>query len=531
MRALAWLALAGCPPPEPPSSTDPAWPTHPADVPRADQPEVRLFAAPPTLRPPDDPAVHLVQLLQVQTTAPTTLSVVIDDGQRARRIEPAGQATEHTLPLLQLLAETPHEVQVTATDALGRSEVAQLQLTPPPLAPALPQLQLLERVEGAFEPGVTLAALRTPDGSAYTLVGLDDLARPIWAFESPDELWDVALRPDGTLTAILDNQMAELTVLGGLSVISETKVHHDAQWLDDGTYLALVKQNRQVADYPIDLSDLSARQAVTIRDDAVVHLDSDGTLLRGWPASELLDPTRVGLQSLDQHPDGTYDWGHANAVLDSPADNSIVVSLRHQDCVFKFDRDTLQIRWILGNHDGWPPELQPHLLQPVGPISWPFRQHAPMPVGSGSWVLFDNGNVPRGTPYSDTPDPLGRVSRAVVYTIDEDAMTIRQTSQLVGDGRGDPLFANALGDADALPITGNVLASFAYLKAESGVDNLAAGRGLNSVRLIEFDPETQQVVWDLSLHSRLEDTPEGWLLDRVERVPSLYAGIATVTEL
>ena len=153
-----------------------------------------------------------------------------------------------------------------------------------------------------------------------------------------------------------------------------------------------------------------------------------------------------------------------------------------------------------------------------------------MPSGPGRWLLFDNGNAPRGTPYSDEADPLGRVSRVVEYAIDEDAMTIRQTLEVVGDGQGDRLYSNALGDADLMPITGNVLANFAYLKTEQGIDNVDRGWGLNSVRLIEIT-RSGQIVWDLSLHGALEDTPEGWLLDRVERVPSLYADTAVFTEL
>ena len=62
---------------------------------------------------------------------------------------------------------------------------------------------------------------------------------------------------------------------------------------------------------------------------------------------DILDPRRLGFLSLRQIR-GSYDWAHANAVAYNDADDSISVSLRHQDAVVNFDRTTGDLNWIFG---------------------------------------------------------------------------------------------------------------------------------------------------------------------------------------
>jgi arylsulfate sulfotransferase len=82
-----------------------------------------------------------------------------------------------------------------------------------------------------------------------------------------------------------------------------------------------------------------------------------------------------------------------------PSDDSIIVSVRHQDAIVKFSRSTGQLKWILATHENWPVELQPFLLTPVGaPFEWHYHPHAPMVTRSGTVLLFDNRNN-RASPF------------------------------------------------------------------------------------------------------------------------------------
>ena len=83
--------------------------------------------------------------------------------------------------------------------------------------------------------------------------------------------------------------------------------------------------------------------------------------------------------------------------------------------------------WILGNHSNWAAEFQPYLLTPVGPLEWPYHQHAPTITAEGTILLFDNGND-RASPFDGVPrmELSESYSRAVEYAIDEDSMEVTQ---------------------------------------------------------------------------------------------------------
>ena len=93
-----------------------------------------------------------------------------------------------------------------------------------------------------------------------------------------------------------------------------------------------------------------------------------------------------------------YDNEHANAILEDPRDNSIVVSIRHQDAVIKFTRNG-QLKWILGPHANWGAQWQKYLLTPVGtPFEWQYAQHAPELTPQGTLLVYDDGNY-RASPF------------------------------------------------------------------------------------------------------------------------------------
>ena len=104
--------------------------------------------------------------------------------------------------------------------------------------------------------------------------------------------------------------------------------------------------------------------------------------------------------------DNVFDVVHMNAaVVDG---DSIVISLRHTDGIYKIDRDTGEMVWKLG---GTPtPESltvlnDPHAANPLG------GQHDAMIRGDGTLTAHDNGQYQGGPP------------RTVHYEIDEDAGT------------------------------------------------------------------------------------------------------------
>jgi len=197
------------------------------------------------------------------------------------------------------------------------------------------------------------------------------------------------------------------------------------------------------------------------------------------------------------------------------------VSVRHQDAVIKFSRETGNLQWILGPHDNWPPEYQPFLLHPTGtPFRWQFHQHAPMWTATGALVLFDNGNF-RASPFdgtTPTPDDQS-FSRGVEFEIDEDNMLVQQVWEY-GENIAEPIYSHFISDADWLPTTGNVLMTFGGTSYVDGVSGVDLGFGTLHTRIVEATRDVVPVrVFELAAYD-----PSGGRITayRSERIPDLY---------
>ncbi len=215
---------------------------------------------------------------------------------------------------------------------------------------------------------------------------------------------------------------------------------------------------------------LASENGASTIEDHVLELDADtGEVLHDWRLAEVFDPTRTTFIDPEEWAPGAGDWLHDNGLAYSRTDESIIVSGRHQG-VAKIRRDGTVV-WILAPHEGWnEPQLQKLLTavdasgapyseevqrgnQAEGDDSapefdWPFGQHSPALLPNGDLLLFDNGCSRHwGSPYSS-------YSRAVVYRIDEAAMTIRQIAQFVLDRSESSFFVS---NTHQLQLTGNIL--------------------------------------------------------------------------
>ncbi len=220
-------------------------------------------------------------------------------------------------------------------------------------------------------------------------------------------------------------------------------------------------------------------------------------------------------------------------MITDPADDSIIVSIRHQDAVVKYSRTTGELIWILGPHANWKKEFQPFLFTPVGaPFEWSYHQHAPLITPDGTILLFDNGNF-RASPFDgqepfESIAPLDNYSRAVEYAIDETTMEIRQVWEY-GSAVDEPLYAFAVGDVDWLPTTGNVLVHFGGTRVMGGVSVADLGLGIIVARVQEVTHETPaRKVFDLLVYDPEEVLA---LVYRSQRIPSLYESSVMVSSL
>ena len=229
----------------------------------------------------------------------------------------------------------------------------------------------------------------------------------------------------------------------------------------------------------------------TVRD-VIVELDENGGVVDDFRLYDILDPYRDNIvKAMDQgavclnidtsqsgktlsaeqlakleaqHAFGDIagtgagrNWAHVNSVDHDPVDDSIILSSRHQSAVVKIGRDK-QVKWILAAPNGWRDGLKDKVLTPVGkdgrPLScrigkceggfdWTWTQHTAWKIdelSKGDIVyvsVFDNGD---GRAFVQPEDQNEKYSRAVVYKIDQKAMTVEQVWEY-GKERGHELYS------------------------------------------------------------------------------------------
>lgn len=549
-RVVLWVgALCACkapiePPPVPAIDTDTPSDTqvdtdttHDTDS----TPAPLALVSGPELVGPADPAVLLTKVLLVEVSAPCLAILHIDGPDGGRDIALDGASTHHEIPVLGLHESTTYSVSVTLRDAADptRSLTTEpLELTTGTLAALrLPELTVRTHDTARAEPGMTVLAVQERLTDSAALLAVDMEGRPVWIKTITGQPAGVSVTDTGRIVLLLERKLTHSDFLGADPVsyaaqrfagegdipVDADRFHHDALLASDGAMYTFTSVAREVSDYPLSYDDPTLRGTVTIQDDVLLEIQPDGTVSRRWSPADLLDPTRIGYDSLKVNYRGRYDWGHANAVVRDVERDRFVMSLRNQDTVVSFDGDTGAVRWILANPDGWTAPLDALRLQPTGPLSWTYHQHAPKPSGDGLLSVFDNGSHNRTTPQSQLPHPGKPWTRVVVFELDEEAGTVSESWSFAGPSDG-PLFSEVLGNTQFLPQTGNVLATFPHLLEEGGVSNIDAGFGLVSVRIIEIDAETHTEVWDLSVRGPPDVAARGWRVDRAVRVPSLYIG-------
>ncbi len=97
---------------------------------------------------------------------------------------------------------------------------------------------------------------------------------------------------------------------------------------------------------------LASKNGASTVQDHVLELDTEtGAVRKDWDLAEVFDRTRTTFIDPEQWAPGAGDWLHTNGLAYSVADESIIVSGRHQG-VAKIRRDGT-LAWLLAPHKGW----------------------------------------------------------------------------------------------------------------------------------------------------------------------------------
>lgn len=402
-----------------------------------------------------------------------------------------------------------------------------------------PKFDVMVSNPDKMQPGYMLFDLNTLREDQAYMVIVDQKGDVVWYYEGNGA--EIKLLPNGNLLFLTrkdrgEQQIVEMTLQGeevrryyaalyedldleftaGGTPVETIRMHHEVFPTVHGTYLTLGLEAKDYPDYWTTFLDpADPLEDRTLGGDVVVEFDENGTILRQYSLLDMLDPYRISYGSLNSGffgPD-VLDWSHGNAVFHHPEDDSILVSLRHQDAVVKFDRQTGDLIWILGNHENWEPEFHPYLLTPVGDVQWQYHQHAPEVTSRGTIMLYDNGNYRASPPDAGVNTPEN-YSRAVEYAINEDTMEVEQ----IWDFSIENVYTPFIGDADYLE-NGNVLVTFGgIVKNAEGVPIDVISEGDLSARIVEVTQD-KEIVFDMQIKNNPIELGDGWKVYRTAKIP------------
>ena len=162
--------------------------------------------------------------------------------------------------------------------------------------------------------------------------------------------------------------------------LKELTFHHELLPLSNGHLIVLGSAAQDFDDLP------GYRGTTQVIGDLLVDLDQDWNPVWFWSAFDHLDVNR--------HLMGLPDWTHSNAVVYTPNDGNLLVSMRNQSWILKIDyrngTGSGDVLWRLGEGGDF-------TLSSGDPRQWFYAQHFPSLVNTDgsslTMAIFDNGNL------------------------------------------------------------------------------------------------------------------------------------------
>jgi arylsulfate sulfotransferase len=479
----------------------------------------------------------LAGVLELTTDVASRVHVLVSDGSSIWEKDFYDFATTHSETLLGFKPGRTNVIQVTVIGRQRNVETAPQLLTfvTAPLPANFPHSVVLTSEPDQMEPGYTLFMVQNRNLLKNYITIMDKTGEVVWYAPAPNPNdADVRQMDNGDLFIVdsYNKRFLEMNMLGQTvetwNPPSAYPINlHDGVITDRGTILYLSDVSRTVSNFPSSSTVPNAPlKTVTIDDNPIVEISmTNGALLNVWSPLDMLDPTHFTYLTYASTSPFGVDNEHANAIIEDTSDDSIIVSLRDQNAVFKFARSTGQVKWILGPPANWSPDYQQYLLTPVGtPFEWNYAQHAPMLTPQGTLLVYDDGNY-RASPFDSSVADQDNYSRAVEFGIDETNMEVSQVWESPHVG-ADRLYTGILGKAQWLPQRRNVLATYGYVTYINGISPSPYSANATMVRVREFthDP-VPQVVFDLSFfdYDNTSSSYLGYIMYRALRIPDLYA--------
>ena len=363
-----------------------------------------------------------------KTNKPASITVEIESKNGAVNVvnEFETVSTEHQIPIYGLYAGEATNVKLTANYENGTSETSTISVTGNNLPSDFVPVNVKTADTTQMADGWTFIMAGSLQGYTYAI---DETGAVRWILSEkglgaagsllPLSNGNYLIGGDKSFGQYYKYNLFELNMTG--QIINEYLVngyHHDAQELPNGNLLIFANNiNGDVVE------------------DTMYEIErSTGAILHTWDLNSYFNVgnyNNAGQHVSDvNYGSDTHDWLHTNGMEYDESTNSVLISARHQDAVFSMSLETGNINWILSNPDDlWPEYLEEKLLTPTGDnFEWQYGQHNISLLPNGDIMMFDNGDYRSKNTDEVLPATQG-YSRAVVYRIDKENMTVSQVWQ------------------------------------------------------------------------------------------------------
>jgi arylsulfate sulfotransferase len=388
-------------------------------------------------------------------------------------------------------------------------------------AERLPNITVQQFGAGTPSDGIELLSLdpNTGNDNLLSAVATDLQGNVIWYYDLGTSDWAFPVKPlpNGHMLVNASptgttgvNEIREIDLAGNiinritLNAVNQSLIdipsfqissfHHDVLALPNGHYILLGNYQETINNVP------GIPVGTAMLGDALIDWDPQQSAVWVWSAFDHLDLTHA--------PYGFADWTHSNAIIYSPDDGNLILSMRNQNWIIK-------INYQNGAGDGsvlWRLGFGGDFTLPNGqaPVEWNYGQHYPTIVspnsaGVFSLMFFNDGNdrfMDSDDDVCGTPGVGACYSSVPVFQLDESDMT----ATVLWEDNLSPYFSFCCGDA-LLLANGDMEVDIAY--------DLTTTPGISDIEEVTQTP-TPELVWEMQAH--------GQLAYRGLRIPSLYPG-------
>ena len=414
-------------------------------------------------------ASPLSALLLFQTEDAMTVDISVAGKDEATTIKNSfdDYETDHSIPVLGLYPDTENEVTVTLTDESGNSMEKTVTIKTGTLAKSIATIDVKEADTQKMDLGdseLTFVIPSTKRAYAFDANGdvrwhstrynshiFKELTNGNLLYltkESNDaDTYNVLLETDylGKIYHRYDFSSSSAANDTGKSEGEMTVIHHDGIELPSGNFLLTVNDGSNYIE------------------DTMIELNREtGEIEKTIDLKDILPEAFYEDYDSTSREDGKVDWFHQNSVEYDEADNSIIISGRHQDTIMKIDYDTSEIKWIMGDSSGWPESYQKYFLK--GDVKASGGQHAEIILpdqddnDETTDILYYDNNISVTRGDEETSE---KYSEARQVRINDAEMTIEEVWTF-GEALGKDYYTKIIGSARYLSNTGNRLVNFGY---------------------------------------------------------------------